>query len=102
MPTSPAVLHPRFRADHEGGKVKVSGVPIPNALLVRGVNTAKPPFDNVKLRQAIAWAMPYEQIQSSALLRARRSNVWRRGGGLKAGVAATVSLMSPISTRPRP
>src|SRR3954452_12812464 len=48
------------------GKVKVSGVPIPNALWSVALNTARPPFDNAKLRQAIAWAMPYEQIQSSA------------------------------------
>lgn len=48
------------------GKVKVSGVPIPNALWYIALNTAKPPFDNVKLRQAIAWAMPYEQIQNNA------------------------------------
>jgi peptide/nickel transport system substrate-binding protein len=48
------------------GKVKVSGVPIPNALWYVALNTSKPPFDNVKLRQAIAWAMPYEQIQNNA------------------------------------
>src|SRR3954464_8374532 len=48
------------------GKVKVTGVPIPNALWSIALNTARPPFDNVKLRQAIAWAMPYEQIQASA------------------------------------
>lgn len=48
------------------GKVKVSGVPIPNALWYVALNTAKPPFDNAKLRQAIAWAMPYEQIHASA------------------------------------
>jgi peptide/nickel transport system substrate-binding protein len=48
------------------GKVKVVGVPIPNALWYVALNTARPPFDNVKLRQAIAWAMPYEQIQASA------------------------------------
>src|SRR3954454_6590837 len=48
------------------GKVKVSGVPIPNALWSLALNTAKPPFDNVKLRQALAWAMPYEQIQTGA------------------------------------
>jgi peptide/nickel transport system substrate-binding protein len=48
------------------GKVKVSGVPIPNCLWYVALNTSKPPFDNVKLRQAIAWAMPYEQIQSTA------------------------------------
>src|SRR3954454_21210740 len=48
------------------GKVKVSSVPIPNALWYLALNTARPPFDNVKLRQALAWAMPYEQIQNSA------------------------------------
>jgi peptide/nickel transport system substrate-binding protein len=48
------------------GKVKVSGVPIPNCLWYLALNTSKPPFDNVKLRQAIAYAVPYEQIQSSA------------------------------------
>lgn len=47
-------------------KVKVSSVPIPNALWYLALNTAMPPFDNVKLRQALAFAMPYEQIQSSA------------------------------------
>jgi peptide/nickel transport system substrate-binding protein len=48
------------------GKVKVAGVPIPNGLWYVALNTARPPFDNVKLRQAVAWAIPYEQIQSSA------------------------------------
>jgi peptide/nickel transport system substrate-binding protein len=48
------------------GKVKVTGVPIPNALWYIALNTSKPPFDNLKLRQAIAWAMPYEGIQTSA------------------------------------
>ena len=48
------------------GKVQVVGVPIPNCLWYVALNTAKPPFDNVKLRQAIAYAMPYEQIQSAA------------------------------------
>lgn len=47
-------------------KVKVTGVPIPNALWYLALNTAKPPFDNAKLRQAIAWAVPYEDIQASA------------------------------------
>ena len=48
------------------GKLKVVGVPIPNALWYVALNTSKPPFDNVKLRQAIAWAMPYEEIQTAA------------------------------------
>ena len=36
------------------GKVQVVGVPIPNCLWYVALNTAKPPFDNVKLRQAVA------------------------------------------------
>lgn len=48
------------------GKVRVTGVPIPNALWYLALNTAKPPFDNAKLRQAIAWAVPYEDIQTGA------------------------------------
>jgi peptide/nickel transport system substrate-binding protein len=47
-------------------KVKVVGVPIPNGLWYVALNTSRPPFDNVKLRQAIAWAIPYEQIQANA------------------------------------
>jgi peptide/nickel transport system substrate-binding protein len=47
-------------------KVKVVGVPIPNGLWYVALNTSRPPFDNVKLRQAIAWAIPYEPIQATA------------------------------------
>jgi peptide/nickel transport system substrate-binding protein len=47
-------------------KPKIIGVPIPNALWYVALNTSKPPFDNVKLRQAIAWATPYEEIQKNA------------------------------------
>ena len=48
------------------GKINVSGVPIPNALWYLALNTAKPPFDNIKLRHALAWVMPYESIQNGA------------------------------------
>lgn len=48
------------------GKVKVVAAPIPNCLWYVALNTAKPPFNNVKLRQAVAWATPYEAIQSNA------------------------------------
>jgi peptide/nickel transport system substrate-binding protein len=47
-------------------KVKVVGVPIPNGIWYVALNTSRAPFDNVKLRQAIAWAIPYEQIQANA------------------------------------
>ena len=59
-------------------KVKVVGVPIPNALWYIALNTAKPPFDNLKLRQAVAWATPYQQIQDVAFF-GRAVPMW--GGG---------------------
>ena len=31
------------------------------------LNAANPPFNNVKLRQAVAWALPYEQIMQASL-----------------------------------
>ncbi|MEQ9606379.1 MAG: ABC transporter substrate-binding protein, partial [Kiloniellaceae bacterium] len=50
----------------DGGKVKVDGAPIDNCLHVLGLNVAFKPFDNLKVRQAIAYALPYEEILSAA------------------------------------
>ena len=50
----------------DAGRVAVSGAPIDNCLHVLGLNSKFPPFDNVKVRQAIAWALPYDDIFSVA------------------------------------
>jgi peptide/nickel transport system substrate-binding protein len=50
----------------EGGKVKISGAPIDNCLHVLGLNVAMKPFDDVRVRQAIAYAVPYEEILAAA------------------------------------
>jgi peptide/nickel transport system substrate-binding protein len=49
------------------GKVKVVGVPMAGAFHFIGMNNAKVPFDNVKVRQAIAYALPYQQMFDAAL-----------------------------------
>ncbi|MGD8808580.1 MAG: ABC transporter substrate-binding protein [Gammaproteobacteria bacterium] len=49
-----------------GGKIKVSGAPIDNCLHVLGLNLKHKPFDNIKVRQAIAYALPYKEILSAA------------------------------------
>lgn len=56
-----------FKDLADGGKVKVVGVPVPNAIWYVALNCATGPFTNVKLRQAVAWAMPYEKIMQAAL-----------------------------------
>ena len=50
----------------ESGKVTVSGAPIDNCLHVLALNLDHKPFDNVKVRQAIAYALPYRDIISAA------------------------------------
>ena len=79
------------------GKLKVSGVPIPNALWYIALNTSKPPFDNVKLRQAVAWAMPYEAIQTSAFFGRAVPMYGGPGTGREGGLAAAI----PLCHRPR-
>ncbi|MGE0650547.1 MAG: ABC transporter substrate-binding protein [Alphaproteobacteria bacterium] len=51
---------------HAGGKVKVSGAPIDNCLHVLGLSVTHKPFDNVKVRQAVAYAVPYKDIVATA------------------------------------
>lgn len=50
----------------EEGKIKVSGAPIDNCLHVLALNVKYKPFDNKKVRQAIAYAIPYEEILAAA------------------------------------
>ncbi len=56
-----------FKDLAEAGKVKVVGVPVPNALWYVALNAATGPFTDVRLRQAVAWAMPYEKILQASL-----------------------------------
>lgn len=50
----------------DAGKVKVEGAPIDNCLHVLGLNVNVKPFDDMRVRQAIAYALPYEEIMSAA------------------------------------
>lgn len=56
-----------FRDLIDAGKVKVVGVPIPNGVWSIYLNTQVGPFTDSRLRQAVAWAMPYEKILQASL-----------------------------------
>ena len=56
-----------FRDLAEAGKVKVVGIPVPNALWSLYLNTKVGPFTDVRLRQAVAWALPYDKIFQASL-----------------------------------
>lgn len=61
-------LPPKDFADFAGekGKVKVASLPVENAIFYLGMNTSKPPFNNLKVRQAVAYALPYDRMFESA------------------------------------
>src|SRR6266571_1574733 len=51
----------------QGGKVKVTSTPIGNGIWYLGMNAVKPPFNNVKVRQAVAYALPYQKIMDAVM-----------------------------------
>lgn len=56
-----------FKDLADAGKVKVVGVPVPNALWYLALNAATGPFVDRRLRQAVAWAMPYDKILQASM-----------------------------------
>lgn len=59
----------------EKGNVRVVSTPIENALWYVGMNVTRPPFNNPKVRQAVAYAIPYERIMDNAMYR-RATPMW--------------------------
>jgi len=51
----------------EGGAVKVTSTPIENAMYYLGMNTTKPPFNDPRVRQAVAYVLPYDKMYDNAL-----------------------------------
>jgi len=51
----------------EDGAVKVTSTPIENAMYYLGMNTTKPPFNDPRVRQAVAYVLPYEKMYDNAL-----------------------------------
>jgi peptide/nickel transport system substrate-binding protein len=49
------------------GKLNIVSTPFSNGVQYLGMNVTKPPFDNVKVRQAVAYAVPYQKIMDAVL-----------------------------------
>ena len=49
------------------GRLNMASTPISNGIQYIGMNTTKPPFDNVKVRQAVAYAIPYQKIMDAVV-----------------------------------
>ena len=73
-----------------GGAVKVSSMPIENSMIYLGMNVTRPPFDNEKIRRAVAYALPYERLYETALY----------GRGIKLYGAASPKIRSTAWPQP--
>jgi peptide/nickel transport system substrate-binding protein len=48
-------------------KLSIVSTPYSNGIQYVGMNVKKPPFDNVKVRHAVAYALPYQKIQEAVM-----------------------------------
>jgi peptide/nickel transport system substrate-binding protein len=74
----------------KAGKLKVVGIPVENAMSYVGMSVKTSPFDNVKVRQAVAYAIPYDKIMDAATY----------GRGIK--LYGTGSVNPPTAAWPQP
>jgi peptide/nickel transport system substrate-binding protein len=51
----------------DAGKLKIVSTPYSNGIQYIGMNVKTPPFENLKVRQAVAYAIPYQKIMDAAL-----------------------------------
>lgn len=56
-----------FQEIKANGKLKVVSLPFSNGIQYIGMNVTKAPFDNPKVRQAVAYAIPYQKIVDAVL-----------------------------------
>ena len=77
-----------FKDLADGGKINVVGVPIPNGVWGCYLNTQVGPFKDVRLRQAVAWVMPYDKIMQAAL--------FGRGVSMAGGTTPKVAWPQPF------
>jgi peptide/nickel transport system substrate-binding protein len=49
------------------GKLTIISTPYSNGIQYVGMNVTRPPFDNIKVRQAVAYALPYQKIMDAVL-----------------------------------
>ena len=51
----------------DAGKLNIISTPFSNGIQYLGMNVKNPPFDNLKVRQAVAYAIPYQKIIEAVL-----------------------------------
>jgi peptide/nickel transport system substrate-binding protein len=78
----------------QDSKVTVSSTPMPTAFAALIFNTQMPPFDNKLVRQAIALALPYDQLFAASVL----GHGGKLYGAAWTGTPPTASFPQPLPT----
>jgi len=87
-----------------GGNIKVNSLPVENAMFYLGMLSNKPPFNNPKVRQAVAYAVPYDKLYDTALYGRGvklyggpgndvKTTAWPQPTGYKSDIAKAKALM---------
>ena len=86
------------------GKLSIVSNPIGNGIYYLGMNVKNPPFNNEKIRQAVAYAVPYQKIIDAAMFGIARplhggsnqssSLVWPQQHGYNSDMAKAKALMA--------
>src|SRR5215216_501172 len=74
----------------DAGKLNIVSTPFSNGIQYLGMNVTQPPFDNPKVRQAVAYAVPYQKIMDAVLY-----GLGKPMFGKAAGAATEVSWPQP-------
>ena len=56
-----------FQELKAAGKLNIVSLPFSNGIQYLGMNVTKPPFNNPKVREAVAYAVPYQKIMDAVL-----------------------------------
>ena len=91
-----------FQEMKANGKLNVVSLPFSNGIQYIGMNVTKPPFDNPKVRQAVAYAIPYQKIMDAVLFGLANPMFGAAAGqGDRSGLAAADQISPPTWRRPR-
>ena len=82
----------------EAGKLNIVSTPYSNGIQYIGMNVKNPPFDNLKVRQAVAYAIPYQKIMDAALFGLAKPMF---GAAANAGDHAGLAAGAQVQHRPR-
>jgi peptide/nickel transport system substrate-binding protein len=97
-------ISPKTYKDLQDRKLKgvqLVSTPVENAMWYTGMNVTKPPFNDKKVRQAVAHAVPYQKIMDAAiygrgvpLFGGAKDSSWPRPTGFTQDIAKAKALLA--------